>query len=229
MDIVLSSGFLAFARHIGFRRAFLKKEIPITGICGTSSGAVVGALWAAGVSESDMIDLLHVPKPITVVDFHWQPWKGLFQFHTFKERLRSVLPERIEDLPLPFGVGLCTMEREAIMVTKGNLVDAIAASCAVPYMFCPMPFEGTLYRDGGFADRVGAINWKSVRPDSTQDMCAHIINRSNGVAEEVGLENVTIVRTPRSFATLFSMGDFEEQVQEAAELTVQQWPSEEAL
>jgi hypothetical protein len=92
-----------------------------------------------------------------------------------------------------------------------------------------MPFEGTLYRDGGFADRVGAINWKSVRPDSTQDMCAHIINRSNGVAEEVGLENVTIVRTPRSFATLFSMGDFEEQVQEAAELTVQQWPSEEAL
>ena len=225
MDIVLSSGFLAFARHIGFRRAFLDKEIPVTGICGTSSGAVVGALWAAGVSEKTMIELLHVPKPITVVDFHWQLWKGLLQFHTFKERLKAVLPERIEDLSVPFGVGLCTMEREAIMVTKGNLVDAVAASCAVPYMFCPMPFEGTLYRDGGFADRVGAINWKSVRPDSTQDMCAHIINRSNGVAIEKGLEDVTIVRTPRSFATLFSMGDFAGQIQEAAELTVQQWPS----
>ena len=225
MDIVLSSGFLAFARHIGFRRAFLDKEIPVTGICGTSSGAVVGALWAAGVSEKTMIELLHVPKPITVVDFHWQLWKGLLQFHTFKERLRAVLPERIEDLSVPFGVGLCTMEREAIMVTKGNLVDAVAASCAVPYMFCPMPFEGTLYRDGGFADRVGAINWKSVRPDSTLDMCAHIINRSNGVAIEKGLEDVTIVRTPRSFATLFSMGDFTGQIQEAAELTVQQWPS----
>jgi hypothetical protein len=225
MDIVLSSGFLAFARHIGFRRAFLDTEIPVTGICGTSSGAVVGALWAAGVSEKTMIELLHVPKPITVVDFHWQLWKGLLQFHTFKERLKAVLPERIEDLSVPFGVGLCTMEREAIMVTKGNLVDAIAASCAVPYMFCPMPFEGTLYRDGGFADRVGAINWKSVRPDSTQDMCAHIINRSNGVAIEKGLEDVTIVRTPRSFATLFSMGDFAGQIQEAAELTVQQWPS----
>ena len=115
----------------------------------------MGALWTNGVSEQDMIDLLHVPRPLDVVDFHWKIWTGLFQFHTLKERLRSVLPEKIEDLPIPFGVGLCTMDRKAIMVREGNLVDAIAASCAVPYMFCPMVFEGTLYRDGGFADRIG--------------------------------------------------------------------------
>ncbi len=224
MDIVLSSGFLAFARHIGFRRVCTEKQIHVTGICGTSSGSVVGALWANGVSEAEMIELLHVPRPLSVVDFHWQVWKGLFRFDTFKNRLREVLPERIEDLPIPFGVGLCTMDRRAIMVTRGNLVDAIAASCAVPYMFCPMLFEGTLYRDGGFADRVGAINWKSVRPDSNQPMMAHIVDRSNGVATEVGLEDVGVIRTPRTFASLLSMGDFLGQLDEADSLTREQWP-----
>lgn len=223
MDIVLSSGFLAFARHIGFRRACLEQGVDVTGLCGTSSGSVVGALWANGVSESEMIELLNVPRPLDVVDFHWQVWKGAFQFHTFKERLRAVLPERIEDLPIPFGVGLCTMDRRAIIVTKGNLVDAIAASCAVPYMFCPMSFEGTLYRDGGFADRIGMNGWKRFRTDSNQPICAHIVDRSNGVANEEGLENVKVVRTPRSFASLFSMGDFHGQLEEAAHLTREQW------
>lgn len=224
MDIVLSSGFLAFARHIGFRRACVEKGIEVTGICGTSSGSVVGALWANGCSEEDMIDLLHVPRPLDVIDFHWQIWKGAFQFHTFKERLRSVLPSRIEDLPIPFGVGLCTMDRQAIMVTEGNLVDAIAASCAVPYMFCPMPFEGAFYRDGGFADRIGVKQWKAVRSNQTEPLMAHIIDRSNGVANEEGLEGVSVVRTPRSFASLFSMGDFVGQIEEATILTQEQWP-----
>ena len=223
MDIVLSSGFLAFARHIGFRRVVLEKHSQITGICGTSSGSVVGALWANGLSEQEMIDILHVPRPLDVVDFHWKIWTGLFQFHTLKDRLRSVLPEKIEELPMPFGVGLCTMDRKAIMVREGNLVDAIAASCAVPYMFCPMSFEGILYRDGGFADRIGLRAWKEMRPDPNQQICAHIVDRSNGVANEEGLDGVKVIRTPRSFATLFSMGDFMGQLDEAASLTNDQW------
>ena len=219
MDVLLSSGFLAFARHIGFRRALLNKSIDVSGICGTSSGSVVGALWANGMAESEMIELLNVPRPLSQVDFHWQIWKGFFVFDTFKKRLREVLPERIEDLPIPFGVGLCTMDRKAVVVTRGNLVDAIAASCAVPYMFHPMPFEGTLYRDGGFADRIGALGWAEFRGDSAPPAIAHIVNRSNGVANEVGLDGIPIVRTPRSFASLLSIGDFLGQLDEAAQIT----------
>ena len=109
------------------------------------------------------------------------------------------------------------------MVTKGNLVDALAASCAVPYMFCPMPFQGIMYRDGGFADRIGLKTWKEIRPDPEQELCAHIVDRSNGVANEEGLDGVKVIRTPRSFASLFSMGDFKGQLVEAAALTNEQW------
>ena len=225
MDVLLSSGFLAFARHIGFRRAFLKQSIEVNGICGTSSGSVVGALWANGMAEDDMIELLHVPKPLTQVDLTWKLWKGLFLFDSFKARLREVLPERIEDLPIPFGVGLCTMDRKAIVVTNGNLVDAIAASCAVPYMFHPMPFEGELYRDGGFADRIGAIGWSKFRGQNQEPVIAHIVDRSNGVPNEVGLTNAQIVRTPRSFATLWSIGDFVGQIGEAEDITTAHFDS----
>ena len=47
-DLVLSSGFLAFARHVGVLRAVERSGQDVTGVCRTSSGALVGALWAAG-------------------------------------------------------------------------------------------------------------------------------------------------------------------------------------
>ena len=55
-DLVLSSGFLAFAAQCGFLQAVEESGIAVDGVCGTSSGALAGALWASGwpaqVSES---------------------------------------------------------------------------------------------------------------------------------------------------------------------------------
>ncbi|MFT6835603.1 MAG: putative acylesterase/phospholipase RssA [Francisellaceae bacterium] len=35
-DIILSSGYLGFARHIGFLKALEKNKISVDAICGTS-------------------------------------------------------------------------------------------------------------------------------------------------------------------------------------------------
>ena len=220
MDILLSSGFLAFARHIGFRKAVLEKNISVDAICGTSSGAVVGALWANGMSEADMLQLLHEPKPIRQLNWNWKMWEGLFHFAQFRSILAEHLPKNIEDLPIPFAVGVCTMERKSVLLTKGPLVEAISASCSIPYIFQPVSIADERYRDGGFADRIAAKSWKEFRPNN--EYIAHIVDRSNGVPDEVGLDNVHIVRTPRSFASLFSMGDFPGQFEESYALSLQQ-------
>ena len=224
MDVLLSSGFLAFARHLGFRRALLEKQIPITGICGTSSGSVVGALWANGLSEAEMVDLLHEPRPITQLNFNWQIWNGFFHFANFQKRLQDFLPQNIEDLPIPFAVGVCSIDqnknRKAELITNGPLVPAIAASCAIPYIFRPVSLNGIAYRDGGFADRIAAKGWRNYRPN--QEYIAHIVDRSNGVDNEQGLDQIPIIRTPRSFASLFSMGDFPSQMEEAYQLSQHQ-------
>ena len=45
--------------------------------------------------------------------------------------------------------------------------------------------------------------------------CALILLTTCGVANEEGLDGVKVIRTPRSFASLFSMGDFLGGVDEA--------------
>ena len=76
-DLVLSSGFLAFARQVGFLGAIEEVGIAVGGICGTSSGALAGALWAAGVPAKHIGDLLKEPAPLRRVGLSRTPWRGL--------------------------------------------------------------------------------------------------------------------------------------------------------
>ena len=219
MDLILSSGFLAFARHIGVLDAIEECNIEIDAICGTSSGSLVGALYVAGYTPDQIAEELYIPRPISMVNFSWRLWAGCFAMSSVEERLKELLPQQFEDLPKPMGVGLCTMDRKKCLYTKGPLVDAIIASCAVPYLFVPHKVEGVLYRDGGFADRLMAEDWRAYRKG--RETIVHIVDRSNGVADEKGIDGCTIIRTPRSFAKLWDIGDFESQRQEAKQLALQ--------
>lgn len=49
-DLVLSSGFLAFASHSGFLKAVNEAEVNVGGVMGTSAGALSGSLYSAGYS-----------------------------------------------------------------------------------------------------------------------------------------------------------------------------------
>ena len=61
VDIVLSSGFLAFGRHLGFLRGVEAQGIPVP--AWNVIGALVGALWTAGVLPAEMQVLFDVPDP----------------------------------------------------------------------------------------------------------------------------------------------------------------------
>ena len=222
MDVLISSGFLAFARHLGFRKAFEARHGHPDAICGTSSGSVIGALWAAGVSIEQCVQLTHVARPIWMLTPNLAFWKGAFRLDQLMKRLEPHLPQRIEDLPMPFGVGVFDPQRQHKLLTSGPLVPALAASCAIPYLFAPVKIDGVEYGDGGFVDRIGAQAWRQLRPDA--QCVAHMVDRSNGAADEVGLEGVTVVRTPRSFASFWSMGPYAEQMVEAEKLSLAQLP-----
>ena len=53
-DLVLSSGFLAFAAHSGFLEAVTEAALPIHSVMGTSSGALSGSLFCAGYSPAEV-------------------------------------------------------------------------------------------------------------------------------------------------------------------------------
>jgi predicted acylesterase/phospholipase RssA len=223
VDLVLSSGFLAFARHAGFLLAVEELGLAVDGVCGTSSGSMTGALWAAGYSASRVADELSAGRPLRHVRPGLTPWRGLLSGRAMVRHLSRLLPARIEDLERPFAVGVAGQDGRHELLTSGPLPEAIAASCAIPRLFQPVVVEGTPWQDGAFADRIGIAAWRRVlaaQVPGELDAVVHIVERSSGVESEEGLGSARIVRTPRSGASLWSLGDFRGQMAEARALTL---------
>ena len=214
-DLILSSGFLAFARHVGVLRALEKSGVTVDGVCGTSSGALVGALWAAGLDSSVIEERLSAQAPISMMRLHLQPWRGLFSMAAVVDQLREWLPPTFEDLDRPFGVGVVDTDGRGRVLHAGPLPEAVAASCAIPFVFMPICVDGLLFRDGGVVDRTALQPWRALR--GHRPTLLHVVDRTGGAPIEAdGIpEDVVVIRTRRSGARFWSLGDFTGQVSEA--------------
>ena len=76
VDVVLSSGFLAFAHHAGFLQAVEESGAEVAGVMGTSSGALCGALYAAGYSPEQVAAELSRLPPIQASQWDSVEWVG---------------------------------------------------------------------------------------------------------------------------------------------------------
>lgn len=213
MDLLLSSGFLAFARHLGVFDALVARGRTPDAVVGTSSGALVGALYLAGHDLDVIAGELSSRSPLSMCSPVWNPWRGFFSTRRVQARLAELLPARIEDLPCPFAVGVCDESGEHRLLTEGALPAAVMASCAMPVIFQPIAVDGRRFHDGGAGDRLGADAWRRWRPNRTG--IAHWVDRTAGKDVEADLSGLTVIRTPRSGAKLWSLGDFAGQREEA--------------
>lgn len=212
-DLLLSSGFLAFARHAGVVQAIEEMDVPIDAVVGTSSGALIGALWAAGMPATQIATWVGARRPLSFLRPHLRPWDGVFRLDPLMSWLTEHLPARFEDLQRPFAVGVIGPGRVPRLITSGPLVPAVAASCAIPYLFRPVEHEGVRYQDGGVADRLMLAPWRAWR--GQRAALAHIIDRTAGVDAPADLSGVRVLRSPRSGATFWSLGDVPAAVEDA--------------
>ncbi len=212
MDLLLSSGFLAFARHCGVLTAIEESELPIDAVVGTSSGALVGSLWCAGVPAKEVAARISAQTPWSLIRFGRRPWSGLFTMGGAGDLLSPWLPDRLEDLPRPLAVGVMRSDRSAHLVTEGPSVSSVLASCSMPFVFEPMMLGDVHYRDGGAVDRIGYEGWRTWRGD--RPVVAHMVERSAGLETPLP-DDVPTIRTPRSGARFWNLGDFDGQLEEA--------------
>lgn len=163
-DLVLSSGFLAFAYHSGFLEAVVEAGIRVRGVMGTSSGALSGALYAAGYSPIEVAAELSRVPPIQLLRPSCRPWQGALDLRGVVARLREVLPPTFEDLERPFAVGVVDASGRHQVVSSGALPEAVAASAAIPCIFRPVAIPGQEaagpFQDGGMVDRMGLHPWR---------------------------------------------------------------------
>ncbi|HSN90625.1 MAG TPA: patatin-like phospholipase family protein [Anaeromyxobacteraceae bacterium] len=151
----LSSGFFGFFAHAGVVSVLEEEGLLPARVLGSSAGALVGGLWAAGVpARTICAELLALRR----ADF-WDPWpgRGLLRGARFRARLEALLPVRsFEECPRPLAVSAYDVAaRRTEVLRSGPLAPAVHASCAVPILFHPVRIGSRTYADGGVRDRHG--------------------------------------------------------------------------
>ncbi len=212
-DLVLSSGFLAFARHIGVLRAIDRQGIAVDAVVGTSSGALIGALYAAGHDLDRLTGELADLRPLSLMKPRFAVWKGVFSLAPLVAFLRDRLPPTFADLETELAVGVMTESGGHKLLSEGPLVESVVASCAMPYVFGKIDTGGGRYADGGAVDRLGIGPLRRWR--TSEAIIAHRVRRTAGKDLDDDLTGALLIETPPSGASFLSLGDFRAQVAEA--------------
>ncbi len=140
-------------------------------ISGTSIGAIIGALYAAGLSGSEIraqieqffVDqgeaenkLFALPKSVRWLDFIDPALAagGLLDSSDFIAWLGEVLPTtRFRRLEIPLKVVTAELlTGKQVVIDSGDLLPALQASMAVPGVFPPVEVNGQSLVDGGVAN-----------------------------------------------------------------------------
>ena len=159
VGLTLSGGGLKGIAHIGVIKALLENNIVPEIISGTSAGAIVGTVYAAGYGPDEMEEIIANISLLKMFSNIGLPKAGFIKMDYLQERVLSVVPkDTFESLKMPFYV--CTTNLNtgrADIYSSGKLSDKIMASCAVPWLFKPVEIDGEVHIDGGIMNNMPAL------------------------------------------------------------------------
>ena len=157
LGLALGAGGARGLAHVGVLQTLTEAGVSIGAISGTSSGALVGAVYAAGQLENFERRMRDVRwnEVLSLFD-PGLPRSGLVSAARALERVAPGLGDwRIEDLPNPFAaIAVDLVTGREIAIRQGRLFDAIRASITVPGIFVPRISSGQLLVDGALRNPV---------------------------------------------------------------------------
>jgi NTE family protein len=155
LALALGSGALHGHAHIGVMRAFEARGVRPDLIVGTSVGAIVGALWAAGLDAAAVERASERFGLTDAAQLTW-PRRELLRNDGLQDLLREWLPTRtIEAWPIPFAAVATDLDRgERVILDRGDAPSAVAASACMPVLFEPVERDGRRLVDGALVEPV---------------------------------------------------------------------------
>ncbi len=156
IGLALGSGSARGWSHIGVIRALERAGISPDIVCGTSIGALVGAVYAAGELDrlEPWVKSLTWKSVLGLMDF--KMGGGLIEGGKLLDFFRSRYADQgIAGLHKAFGcVATELYTGREVWLREGPVIDAVRASIAVPGLFTPAQHEGRLLVDGGLVNPV---------------------------------------------------------------------------
>ncbi|HUK58591.1 MAG TPA: patatin-like phospholipase family protein [Stellaceae bacterium] len=159
LGIALGSGGARGWAHIGVLAALAEAKLAPDIVCGTSIGAVIGAIHLTGqLGEfTKYVRRLTRLRVSQFFDFKLGAG-GMIAGNRVLKVLQPILRDtRIEALPRRFGcVATDVATGEEVWLREGRLIDALAASYAIPGLFPSVPIGGRWLFDGALTNPVPA-------------------------------------------------------------------------
>jgi len=166
VGLALSGGTAKSVAHIGVLEALTEGGIPVDCIAGTSGGAIVGAIYAAGFSVEDLKSIASTLRWKDLARLTW-PKLGLLNNSGIDRFLTDLLGElTFDDLKIPLAiVGTDLLTGEKIVFREGRVSTAAMISSSIPNVFEPVDLNGTLYADGGLVEYLPVETVQEFQPD----------------------------------------------------------------
>jgi NTE family protein len=214
IGIALSGGAARGIAHIAVLEALEMEGIPIHAIAGTSAGSIIGALYCAGLSLSEIKRILLNAKWKDIFKFT-VPRLGLISSEGIYRFMEDILPiKKFSSLLFPFAAVATDLHTgEKITITTGSVARAVQASCSLPIVFTPTIINKKLLVDGGVSSQIPVravreelrakkviavnVNYKALEMDQFDNMlkiAAHLsaLWASRNAREEEKLADVVI-------------------------------------
>ncbi|MBF0388176.1 MAG: patatin-like phospholipase family protein [Candidatus Omnitrophica bacterium] len=154
VGLVLGGGAAFGLAHIGVIRVLEEENIPIDVVVGSSMGALIGGLWAAGFNADELEKMAYEFRVrsnlFKLIDLVF-PLSGLISGKAVTSWLRSKFHQKtFKDLKIPLKVvAYDLIHRKDLIIVEGLLVDAVRKSISIPGVFQPIVNDDQLIIDGG--------------------------------------------------------------------------------
>lgn len=185
--LALGSGGARGYAHIGVINELRSRGYEIVGVAGSSMGALVGGLCAAGsldefttwsttLTQRAMLRLLD--PSISAA--------GVFRAGKILDAVRDIVGDSvIENLPIPFtAVTTDLIAGKSVWLQRGPLDEAIRASIAIPGVIAPHVMDGRMLADGGILDPLPIAPIAAVNADLT--IAVSVSGTEGDVGDQLG-------------------------------------------
>lgn len=156
IGLALAGGGARGLAHIGVIKALHEHNIYPTHISGSSAGAIVGSLYAAGNTTEKMLEVANNSSLFQLFRAFGLPINGLAELKYLREILEENIPGDNFDV-LEKQLYVCTSNLNTgnwEIFSTGKLFDPVVASSSIPLLFKPIAINGQFHVDGGLLNNL---------------------------------------------------------------------------
>lgn len=178
IGLTLSGGGLRGIGHIGAIKALEEHGIKPAMLSGASSGAIIGAFYAAGYTPDEMLSIALKSSFFSRSSLRFRV-SGFFNPDFLVKLISEYIPQdSFEALKMPLYVAVTDIVKgRTEYLHQGDLYNALIASASVPFVF-PYVAEGEkMYMDGGIMNNLPI---EPIRKKCTRLIGVHV----NSLSEE---------------------------------------------